>query len=94
MKEFRYRPSVNVPYNRQGAIWFTMKRYHSMPEQKKRRVDKMLREAAGENWNALLEYMTGEETSKDVLKRHHIASRTTIKRAMKKFMEIFPDDLL
>lgn len=94
MREFRVRRSVNVPYNRQGAIWFTMKRYHSLPDQKKKRVNELLRAAAGENWEALLDYFTSDDGNKVVLKKHHIASLTTISRAMKKFMEAFPDDLL
>lgn len=94
MKKFRFKRSVTVPYNRQGAIWFAMKRYHSMPEQKKKKVNELLRAAAGENWEALRDYLTSDEENKDVIKKHHIASSTTIYRAMKKFMEAFPDDLL
>ncbi len=94
MKKFRYKQSVTVPYNRQGAIWFAMKRYYSMTEQKKKRVDELLRAAAGDNWKALLDYLTGDEENKAVLKKHNIASFTTMSRAIKKFMEAFPDDLL
>lgn len=94
MKRFRFKPSINVTYDRQGAIYFTVRRYHGMPEQKKKRVNELMRAAAGENWEALRDYLTGDEKVKDVLKRYYIASFTTINGAVKKFMEAFPDDLL
>ncbi len=94
MKEFRYRPSANVPYDRQGAVWFTVRRYHDLPKEKKQRVNKLLYRAAGHNCEALLAYIITDKTAKEVAKEHYIGSTTTLTNAIKKLMEIFPDDLL
>ena len=94
MKEFRYRPSANVPYDRQGSVWFTVRRYHDLPKEKKQRVNKLLYRAAGHNCEALLAYIITDKTAKEVAKEHYIGSTTTLTNAIKKLMEIFPDDLL
>lgn len=94
MKIFRYRSSANVPYDRQGLIWFTIRNYAELPDEKKRMVEKTCKAAAGRNWRALLEYMTSEKSAKEVAKEHYIASETTIHRAMRRIMETSPDDIL
>lgn len=94
MKGFRYRSSVNVPYDRQGAIWFTAKRYEQLPEKKRTGLDNLFRAVAGRNWGALKEYLTTDATPKDVMSKHYIASFTTLQNLVKRFMEAYPDDLL
>lgn len=94
MKKFRYKSSINVPYTRQGAITFMMLRYDTLPDAKKRRVEALCKKAGGSTWKALFEYLTTDADPGDVMKKHYIASYTTLGRGIKRFMEGFPDDLL
>lgn len=94
MNVFRYRQSVDVPYVKQGSIFFMMMRYGELPEQKKKRIEVLCKRAGGSVWEALLQYMTTDATPEEVMQKHYIASYTTLGRAVKRFMENFPDDLL
>lgn len=94
MKKFRFRSGVKASYDRQGLVWFTLRGYSGMPEEKKRRVEQVCQRVAGHNWRALLDYVTTDKSPKDVASEHYIASVTTIYQAVNRLMEKFPDDLL
>ena len=94
MKKFRFRSGSKASYDRQGLVWFTMRRYDGMTDEKKRRVERVCQRAAGHNWKALLAYMTTDKSPEDVAAEYYIASVTTIYQAVNRLLEKFPDDLL
>lgn len=90
---FRYKPSIPVSYERQGYIYFRSLQYPNMSAKEKERIRGLCAIAGGGNEQALLEYVTTGDSVKAVCHRHFIASPTSIYRALKRYYELFPQDL-
>ena len=89
---FRYKKSINVPYDRQGYIYFLSRSYRELPERKREIIRNLCRECGGEYNQALLDFVTGGEGAVVVCMRHHL-SESTLERAVKKYYEAFPKRL-
>ena len=81
---FRFHKSVPVPYDRQGYIYFSAKRYKFLPEREKEKIRAVCQEAGGEYGKALLEYMTTDAEPAAVCRRHYI-SRSTLDRMVRRY---------
>ncbi|OUN20833.1 hypothetical protein [Pseudoflavonifractor sp. An85] len=90
---FRYKPSIPVPYKRQGYIYFRSLQYPNMSEKDRQRIRALCERSAGHLSKAMLEYVTTGNSVKAVCHRHFIASPTSIYRALKRYYELFPTDL-
>lgn len=91
--KFRYKHGVPVSYARQGYIYFKSLRYSELSESEQMRIRRLCREVCEYNHDALLEHVTTGARVKDVCAKHHIASPTTIYRALKLYYLRFPEDL-
>lgn len=90
---FRYKPSIPVSYERQGYIYFKSLTYPEMTARQQERIRALCERSAGHLSKALLEYVTTGDSVKAVCHRHFIASPTSIYRALKRYYELFPQDL-
>ena len=64
MQMFRFKKGVSeVPYNRQGYIYFKSLLYKELPEEEKERIDQLCRQAGGEYWRALRVFVTTERAN-------------------------------
>ena len=93
MPKFRHKYGIDVPYEKQGYIYFKSLRYNILPIREQERIRALCARVGGYNGDALLEHVTTGEPVKDVCKRHFIASTTTLYRAIKRYYEKFPEDL-
>lgn len=90
---FRYHRGISVPYERQGYIYFKSLRYRSLPAREQERIRRLCTTVGGNNGQALLEHVTTGAMVKSVCMRHYIASPTTLYNALKRYYELFPEDL-
>ena len=90
---FRYHRGISVPYERQEYIYFKSLRYRSLPAREQERIRCLCTTVGGNNGQALLEHVTTGEMVKSVCMRHYIASPTSLYRALKRYYELFPEDL-
>lgn len=87
---FRLKRSVNVPYARQGYIYFTSLRYSEMPKSKQAAVRELCRLAGGPYAAAVMEYVTTDHGAERVCQKHYL-SRATLARYVARYYEGFPD---
>lgn len=90
---FRYKPSIPVPYERQGYIYFRSLTYPNMTDREKQRIQGLCVVSAGPYENALLDHVTKGESVKYVCQKHYISSTTILYRAIRRYYELFPTDL-
>ena len=86
---FRFKSGVDVNYDRQGLIYFTSRLYNEMTERERGRIRELCRRAAGEYWEALLEFVTSDAGATAICMRHAL-SRSTLERAVRRYYELFP----
>jgi len=88
---FRFKKGVSeVPYNRQGYIYFKSLLYKELPEAEKERIDQLCHQAGGEYWRALRVFVTTERTATSVCMNYHL-SRSTLERAVRRYYKMWRD---
>ena len=86
---FRVKQSIPLPEARQGYIYYAMQRYAEMPQRKREIVDNLIEVCGGEYANALLVYLTTDESIEKICMRYYV-SRQTLFRCARKFYMRFP----
>ena len=86
---FRYKPSIHVSYERQGFIYFVSLHYRELPEKARKQIQKLCQDVGGDRAPALLEYVT-TNASADTVCQEHFLSRSTLRRAERRYYEGFP----
>ncbi len=89
---FRYKPGIRVSYKKQGLIYFTMLNVDRLPHEKREKLKRLCKEAAGEYAAALWAYLTREKSAVAVGEEFHL-SQDTLFRLRKRFYERFPEKL-
>lgn len=84
---FRYKPGINVSYERQGVIYFRSLLYSELGAAEREEIRGLCRKAGGEHWKALLEFVTTEEGADRVCERNYL-SRRTLYRAVGRYYEL------
>ena len=87
---FKAQRGLRMPYRRQGLIYFTMVNYDSLPEKQKKRVDRLIAEAAGGDRayiNALRDWMLHDDADVQRVSTEHYVSIQTLCRMRKKVFE-------
>lgn len=90
---FKYKPSINVSYERQGYIYFVSLRYHELPEKARKQIRQLCQNVGGDRAPALLEYVT-MNTTVDAVCRKHFLSKSTLHRVVRRYYEEFPPFLV
>lgn len=85
---FRFKKSVPVAYDLQGYIYFTSRRYDTLPETEQRRILKLCMEAGDEHYQALYEFVTSDAGATAVCQKHYL-SRSTLERIVRKYYVLF-----
>lgn len=81
---FRYRPSIRLPYERQGLIYFVSRNYEGQSQRIREKIEQSCKAAAGENWRALFRYVTTDVGMVNVCQEFHV-SESTLFRAVQKY---------
>lgn len=87
---FRYKQGVNLSYNRQLYIYARSLNYKNEPPEVRAKIDGLCERHGKNNADALKEYVTTSATVTALCLKYHIASKTTILRAVKAYYENFP----
>lgn len=90
---FRFKKGIEVPYARQGYIYFVSRMYKQLPAEKQEKIRELCREHGRGNAEALMEFVTTDATALEICRHHFIASWTTLYRAVKRYYENFPEYL-
>ena len=90
---FKYKKSIPLSYSRQGYIYFTSRRYAELTEEQQKQIRRLCREAGGQHWRALFDFVTTDAAATSVCMRHYIASPTTLYRAVQRYYMNFPSAL-
>lgn len=86
---FRYKSSIPVSYERQGYVYFASLLYRELPEGSREKIRELCRQAGGERWEALLEYVTTGASVDSVCVRYHL-SYSSLLRAARRYLKLFP----
>ena len=89
---FRYKRGIDVPYNRQGYIYFQSLLYRELSPREQQKIRKLCQESAGIYWRALLEFVTTEANATYIEQKHHL-SRATLYRCVQRYYVNFPRTL-
>ena len=89
---FRYKRGVPIPYNRQGYIYFQSRLYKELPSKDRAKIDQICKDAAGQYWRAVLEFVTTSANATYIEQKHHL-SKATLHRYVQKYYMIFPRKL-
>ena len=87
---FRYQSSIHVDYEKQGYICFVSRRYEILSQKDKRRIESLCREAGGEYWKALFEFVTTDTGAAEICRKHYI-SASTLERAVRRYYVKFAE---
>ena len=85
---FRYRPGLGIPYDRQGYIFFVSRTYTNQPQRVQRKIEKLCRAAAGDDWRALLCYVTTDAGTVAVCQRFHM-SENNLHRMVRRYYRLW-----
>lgn len=89
---FRFKKAIPVDYDTQGYIYFLSKRYRDLPAAVKRRIESLCKEAGGEHYKALLEFVTTDAGAATVCSRYYL-SQSTLERAVRRYYMEFEKQL-
>ena len=85
---FRFKKGVPVAYDRQGFIYFVSKLYMELPEREQAGILRLCKEAGGEHYRALFEFVTGDVGAAGVCRRHFL-SQSTLERMVRRYYILF-----
>lgn len=89
---FRFKKSIPVSYDDQGYIYFTSRRYKSLPAFSKRKVESICRSAGGAYCQALFEFVTTDAGATEICAKHYL-SASTLERIVRRYYIAFADTL-
>jgi hypothetical protein len=96
-RTFRKIRSIDLPYNVQGEIWFTLKNYDARSRDERKKIDGFCeligaRHTSG-TWEALRELLTSGKGI-PLVSAEYFVSETTLSRMRKEFFELWAADEL
>jgi hypothetical protein len=84
------KTAIPVGYARQGYIYFTSLAYRNLSAEQKKKIVDLVKEAGGDNWEALLEYVTTTTPATIICEKHFIGNKKTLHMAVRKYYMAFP----
>ena len=87
---YRYKKSVDIEYNRQGAIYFVSRLYAELPEESKKTIRHICEVAGDDHADALMEFVTTDRSATSICMRFYI-SRSSLYRLVRRYYHEFPD---
>lgn len=92
MSKFRFKRGIPVEYDQQGYIYFTSRRYKSLPLAKRRKIDDLCLQAGGEYAEALKEFVTTGSGAGEICTKYFL-SQSTLERMVKRYYIAFSDTM-
>jgi hypothetical protein len=89
---FRYRRGIHIGYNRQGYIHFQSLLYPELSPEDQETIRQLCKDAGGQYWRALLEYVTTPANSPYIQMKHNV-SESTLCRVTREYYLRFPQKL-
>ena len=86
---FRFKAGIDVPYARQGYIYFVSLRYSELNEDKQRKIRRLCKECGGQHSGALFTAVTTETPVNLICDTNYI-SKSTLQRMLREYYERFP----
>ena len=84
---FKKRRGINIPYNKQGLIYFNCMNYDDMPEHIQKKIVRLCNDVGKEHSEVLFQVVTNSnETIRSLALKYHI-SETQLYHYRKKFYE-------
>lgn len=65
---FRYKRGINLPYEKQGLIYFVCINYDDMPDDIQQKINNLCFEVAGEDYPELMDVLKGKGILNTALK--------------------------
>lgn len=87
MLRFKKLRGVNLPYNKQGLIYFTCVNVKEMPENVRRKILNLCIEVTGEHYQALYAMLTDDTKNVHGIALEYYISETQLYHYRKKFYE-------
>ena len=88
-KRFRFSRTARAGYDRQGYVWFTSRMYRYLSAGQKDTIRQTCWKAAGEEWEALMAYVTTGQTMDQVC-RAYLTTPERVGRHYRRYLELFP----
>lgn len=85
---FRVKKSIPVEADLQGYIYFASRMYRKLGCKEKQMVQRLCREAGGEYYKALFEFVTTDAGFVTVCRKHFI-SQSTLERIVRRYYVAF-----
>lgn len=92
MIRFRYKKSIPLDYDQQGYVYFVSRRYRFLPQDMKRSIRELCREAGGEHRQALFSFVTTDAGATEVCAKHYL-SPSTLERLVVKYYTAFAESI-
>ena len=74
---FKKRKGINVPYNKQGLIYFMLHDFKDQPRKVQDKIVSLCEEIGGDEYKkALLEFVTTESSAVKVSLKHYLSEGT------------------
>lgn len=89
---FRFKKSVPVEYDLQGYIYFASRLYKQLPLEQQNRILGLCREAGGEYYRAIFEFVTEDVGATEVCGRHFL-SQSTLERIVRRYYTLFAESI-
>jgi len=87
---FRYKKSIELDYDRQGYVYFTSRRYRSLPGKDREKIRSLCRSVGGEHHRALFAFVTTDMGAAEVCTKHYL-SPSTLERMVRQYYMAFDD---
>ena len=86
---FKFKPGINVSYERQGYIYFKSLSYATLPKSEKEAIDELCQRVSGEYKDALFKFVTTDISATKICMENYL-SKATLYRLVKRYYEEFP----
>lgn len=79
MRTFKKLRGVDLPYNKQGEIYFVCQNYRGQPKKVRDKIDRLCREIGREYADALFEMVTTDKGCTAIAMEHYMSEMTLYK---------------
>ena len=86
---FKKKKSINLPYIKQGLIYFTCMNYNDLPQTMQEKISNLCFFVAGEDYAALFELLTNRYKGLEFIASEHYISERRLSDYRKRFYESF-----
>lgn len=90
MTRFRYAKSCKAGYKHQAYVYGVSQSYERLERESQKAIRDLCRRAAGDKWEALLEYATTGIQMDRCMSKHYIGSRSELAEMYREYVERFP----